>query len=52
MAEDIERFAVGEAARGEAEEGAVGARVAVGEEGDEAAGGGDGEGAEMSTIKA
>ena len=52
MAEDGEGFvAVGEAARGEAEEGAVGARVAVGEEGDEAAGGGAAEGGEVDGLE-
>lgn len=41
MAQDGYIFvAVSEAAGGEAEEGAVGAGVAVGEEGDEASGGG------------
>ena len=43
--------AVGDAAGGEAEEGAVGAGIAVGEEGDETAGGGAAEGGEVDGLE-
>lgn len=52
MSQDGDVFvAVGEAARSEAEEGAFGAGVAVGEEGDEASGGGVAEDAEVDGLE-